>query len=383
MKALTDAVFALVGGVGLLVAVAGALGLGLARELPMGLVALSAVWLGLMPGLGLAALLGRGRAAFGVSGGVWALTFVLGMPLYFPGERREALTSGFAWLAAPLGAGPAQAGAQLGQVLADALGEEWMQGQTPPTPAQLPAEALQPEPPPILAAPALQVGTEDEIALPYEGTGRSVRIPVVFEGTNTEEHWMLFDTGATYTTVNERTLRSLGVVVPRDAPEITMQTANGEAQARVVLLPRLWLGGFAVEGVTVAVCEACGGEDHAGLLGLNVSGQFTVTLDHEREELLLRPRTGPVDRALDISQWVDLSAVATSWADGRVVVEVSALNRSPRAIASITVGILCGEDRFEAQLAALGAGAEVERRVSLPRGADCDPYQIKLDAARW
>ena len=42
----------------------------------------------------------------------------------------------------------------------------------------------------------------------------------------------------------------------------------------------------------VAVCEECGGKDSVGLLGLNVSGQFTVTLDPDRHEMVLKPLPG-------------------------------------------------------------------------------------------
>lgn len=383
MRALVAAGAALVGAGGLVVAVAVLLGLGTTRELPVALVVLGAVWVGLLPGLGLAQLLGGGRAAFGLGGGLWGLGLLLGLPLYLPGERANALAAGFGWLGAPLGPDAAQRMAGLGEALAQALGEEQLQGQPPPEPAESTPIAPAEPAPPALTAPAIQVGEQDEIALPYEGTGRSVRIPVVLEGAATLERWMLFDTGATYTTLGVDTLRALGVEVPRDAPEITLQTANGERSARVALVPRLWLGGFEVEGVTVAVCEECGGDDNAGLLGLNVSGQFTVTLDHGQQELILRPREGVLDRSLDISQWVDIEALATAWADGRVVVEVSAHNRSPRAVRGLAVGILCGEERFKAAVGEVPPGEERSRKVSLPRGTSCESYQIRLDSATW
>lgn len=111
--------------------------------------------------------------------------------------------------------------------------------------------------------------------------------------------------------------------------------------------------------------------------------EFTVTLDHGQQELILRPREGVLDRSLDISQWVDIEALATAWADGRVVVEVSAHNRSPRAVRGLAVGILCGEERFKAAVGEVPPGEERSRKVSLPRGTSCESYQIRLDSATW
>ena len=94
----------------------------------------------------------------------------------------------------------------------------------------------------------------DEVALPYEGQGHSLAIPVQFKNA---EISMLFDTGASVTTLDEATLHRLGVKVPSDAPELKLRTANGERSARLVQVPELWIGGMKVAPVTVGVCEEC------------------------------------------------------------------------------------------------------------------------------
>jgi hypothetical protein len=233
-----------------------------------------------------------------------------------------------------------------------------------------------------VAAPAL---AEDEIALPYEGAGRSLRIPVVFDDVKGQGHelWMLYDTGATYSTLSEAALGRLGVPVPVDAPTIQMQTAGGEREARIVLLPRAWLGGFPVEGITVAVCEDCRADDHEGLLGLNVSGQFTVTVDPSRKEVVLRAREDDPDRHLDVAHWVKVAATATSWSDGRVEVEVQVDNRSDRRLRRLDAGIHCAEKSFRASVEGVLPGARGTSKVSLPRGSDCETYRVSIDEARW
>ncbi len=224
------------------------------------------------------------------------------------------------------------------------------------------------------------------MVLPYEGEGSSLRIPVVLEGPGgrTDDVWMLYDTGASYTTVDRRTLRRLGVRVPADAPEITVRTAGGERRARLALLDRVWLGGFEVRRVTVSVCEACADDEDGtvGLLGLNVSGRFLVTTDHARRELLLRPRGHDGDATLDISPWLKVSASAVQWSDGRVDVEVRAANRAPWPVAEADVEIRC-DRTWTAHLRDLPAGGEAREQVALPVGADCDPYTVALARAAW
>jgi hypothetical protein len=163
---------------------------------------------------------------------------------------------------------------------------------------------------------------------------------------------------------------------------VTVRTAGGERQTRLVLLPRIWVGGFEVEGVTVGVCDECVGGDTVGLLGLNVSGRFLVTVDQARHEILLRPRTGAEDRTVDITHWVDLSAEATRYGDGRIEVAVQVENRSDRRIHTADVEINCNQS-FVAALEDLAPRKRVETVVSLPPGTDCSKYTIRLDRGTW
>ncbi len=365
----------------LAVAMSSLFGLGLLRHASPVALLLAPMGVVLLPCLGLASLFhNRPRGlAFGLW--VWPLVVLLGLPAYFPGERAEALSTGMGVAASVHGPETAETAATWGATVATWLGPE-------PEIARLPAEPIQADPevvaPPRGPEEALQ---EDEVALPYEGEGRTLRIPVTFETRHGDlvETWMLFDTGATFTTLDEATLDALGVDVPPDAPEVTLHTANGERQARLVLLDKAWLGGFPVGGVTIAICEACSSAETgvAGLLGLNVSGQYTVTLDHDRQEMVLRPRETGSDRHLDIGPWLDIEATATAWPDGRVEVEVEAANRAPRDVTRAEVGIGCADDRFTATLSEVHSGDRRRTRVSLPRGTRCETYRVTLENAHW
>ncbi len=361
-------------------------GLGLLRELPVGLVVTVAA-LGLLLPLAVGASLIRERAlgsSLGFLLGPW-IGLVL-LPAYFPGERDDALAAGSVIFAQPLSIDPST----LPMDALDALLPSPVEGRLVPAAASEVVASEPPDrvplPPPRDADPELpeqDALPEDAVVLPYEGTGRSLSVPATFvAGDREAEVWMLFDTGATITTVDSDTLRELGVRVPSDAPSLTVRTANGEREARVVLLDRVWIGGFAVEGVSVSVCDECSDDRTIGLLGLNVSGRFLVTVDQARKEIVLQPRAGAEDRSVDISPWLDIRAQASRWPDGRVEVEIAVDNRADREVQDTRIHIDCGE-RFEATFEAIAPEGSAETIVSLPRGAECEEYTVSLGEARW
>jgi len=363
-----------------LLAFAQLVGLGVLREGPGWAIAVGAACLLVLP---VAALSGFGKHRIESLAGAalaWPIAVLVGLPVWFPGERTDALTTGLAHLAAP--AGQSEAGAAAGTWIGEFMGDESLAGRPPAELVEAVednvrlSEAVVPE--------RRRVENMDEIALPYEGSGRSLRIPVVFENDGVEQELsMLYDTGATYTTLTPAALADLGVDIPDDAPEITVNTAGGERAARIVLVDTVWLGGFPVDGVTLAVCEECGGDDEAGLLGLNVSGNFTITIDPGVRELVLEPLPQPRDRHLDITHWIDIGATATGWSDGRVEVEVQADSQVDRPVRDIDVSVECADKRFTAEVPSLAPGAHEEARISLPRGTNCETYTIRLAEAYW
>lgn len=361
---------ALGGLVPLSIAAAALIGLGLVRSAAPGVVAMSTALLLGLPMLGIAATAGRGPGATVAALWVWPLALLMGLPSYFPGEVPDAIISGFATFGAPGGRDAAATLGLFGKSVAGAV-DAFPQGKAPPPLAG---------PPELVCPPASIVTNGDQVALPYEGEGHSLTIPVQFGET---EFPMLFDTGASLSTLSNKALRTLGIAVPADAPEVTLRTANGPRSARLVLVPQVWIGGFGVSGVTVGVCDECADHDTRGLLGLNVSGQFLVTLDTARKEVVLQQRPGSSDRLVDIGPWLDVEAKAAIYPDERVEVTVTGTNRATRTIATATVGVTCGDQTFVVTLADVGAGATRSEVASLPRGTVCDAYHVTLDGATW
>jgi clan AA aspartic protease (TIGR02281 family) len=345
------------------------LGLGAARHGPPLLVALTATVFTLVPPLGLGALVGR-RGALGASLVAWCVAAFLSLPLYFPGERRDAMATGFALAGQLFGIEPQEALVARLDAMAPV-----------PDSQPVPAKASEPAVPVL---PPSQATLPDQVALPYEGRRNTLLLPISIESRRNRDHelWMLFDTGATLTTLTTDDLADIGVRVTSESPTVTMHTAAGERTARLVLLDQIWIGGFPVDGVTVSVCDACADERSSGLLGLNVSGQFLVTLDTVRHELVLQPRTGKPDRTLDVQPWVDIQGNATRWPDGRAEVEVSVENRADRKIDELVVHVAC-DRTFEARLVNVPPRGSASTLLSLPRGASCERYSLALDSASW
>lgn len=355
-------------------------GLGVIRELPNWAISSSSLLLILLPTMGIAALFKNRLFGFALALWIWPTSLFVGLPLYFPGERGDAMVSGAAWLASIGGTNLELRAARSVQRLADALGEGTELASLPAKNA----ESVQAFLHPIFRDDGSDPMGE-QVFLPYEGSDRERKVAVTLEGPNgqTEEVWMLFDTGATLTTVHPDVLRRLGAEPTASNPIMRFQTANGERKDSVSLLDRVWMSGLGVEGVSVASCTRCATGGTVGLLGLNVSGQFQVTLDPARRVIILVPNNAVPDRQIDVSPWVDLDGNFRSWADGRIDLDIHAENQSERAIQELRLSIQCGGQEFGASLGGILPHSTREERIALPRFTDCSDGQISLASARW
>jgi hypothetical protein len=375
-----------------LLAVACVSGLALAHSVSPVAALLAAGALALLPAAGVAGLLGGSGRAWLFAATVWPLCLLVAMPHYLPGERARAIDTGLRWLTSPLGDATAGSIAVAANAALALLGED--RSPLPPLATPAPEETCAgADPRPTIAEGEIVAAAPSEVAEPgirlaYEGDGRSLRLPVVIDGPDFSARFaLLFDTGATFTTLSSAALEQLGVRIAPDAPRVTMRTANGEIEAPLALIDGVWLGEGAeatvVEWVTVAACDSCSGPESDGLLGLNVSGQFRVALDHARHQLELRPRSQPADRHLDVGPWLELHSDGRRWWDGRVEVELAAHNFSPRAVERLVVELDCGGAAFAVQIGDVEAGGDSSTQVSLPRGTDCSHHRLSLRSARW
>ena len=149
------------------------------------------------------------------------------------------------------------------------------------------------------------------------------------------------------------------------------------------MLDRIWLGGFEVDGATVAICDSCTSNgEHAGLLGLNVSSRFLITLDTARREVILEPRDD-VRAHLDVRPWLDLEGRGSSWPDGRTEVNITARSLADRPLGQAAVEVRCDEERFELPMGPFAPLETLEVQATIPPPADCDPFTIDLASGHW
>lgn len=153
-----------------------------------------------------------------------------------------------------------------------------------------------------------------EIAIPFSAAGNAILMNVELRGPAGRVALpYLFDTGASFTTVNTKTAEKLGLDVPASAPTLQFNTASGPRESRMVYLPALRLGDTVLEGLLVSVCDGCVNERTEGLLGLNVMREFFVQMDYQAERMHLIPRQheGRPNRAYDIGPTVKLDVEGT------------------------------------------------------------------------
>lgn len=294
----------------------------------------------------------------------WSLVlFQVLLPVYFPGERTHGFRTGVGLLG-----GHAELPGDLAAQLPDE--PELARPAAPDAP-----EVVEPDLPPPL--------DEEALAIPYEGDGRRMAVPVVFrEGDRELEVVMMFDTGATYTTLASADLERLGIRVGPDAPTIELHTANGVRTADLVRVDEVWLGNLPVRNVTIATCESCASGTTAGLLGLNVSGGFNLQIDADRREVGFRPRAR-FDRQLDVKVFTALSATFERLPGGRVEVVASLENPTDVPIDSMVVQVACPEGEWTVDLGAVPPGESVSQRRALPPHPRCDGYDLSIHEATW
>jgi predicted aspartyl protease len=304
-------------------------------------------------------------AAFFATLFAWSLCVLCGFPLFFPGERGEAIGTGVAIVGVP----------------------SFVESAVSAIERQLPTLGHARRPPPVARRQdAVSVGDASprQIELATEPVGNALVVTVTFEGRLGKRVTlrMLLDTGASFTTLTRSALEQIGLPVDDASPVVKLGTAAGEVLAHLALVDRVLLNSTEIPAVTIAVCDACESHDVAGLLGLNVLGHFLVTLDGAHQRVLLERRPGAANRALDVSPWLKVRALATSWLDGRVEVDVTVTNDADRLIGDAEVAIRC-DTTFVAELHDVPARGTASTLVRLPRGVRCDDYTAPLERATW
>jgi predicted aspartyl protease len=299
---------------------------------------------------------------------IWSLALFLLMPVYFPGERAQALQTGLSLvgidtsqtsLLSAIQSLPDNPGLHVPQVAREA--------------ATL-----------VDDAPPLTFRISDtQMALPFEGRGRSMTIPVVFRHGNRElEVQMMLDTGATYTTLPRQLLEELNVSGSATPPALTLHTANGTREADIHLVDQIWLGDLSLENIAVTECESCEYDDSVGLLGLNITGGYNLNIDADQRIVTLEERPS-FSRHLDIKPFVKLNARFRELRSGRVEIDASVQNPTDLYVSEVVAAVQCAGETWTVPIGPIEPGDKVMEQRLLPEHMDCEQYTISMHSARW
>jgi clan AA aspartic protease (TIGR02281 family) len=245
------------------------------------------------------------------------------------------------------------------------------------------------ETPPVVVAPPppLPTTTLHEVAVPLERRGSSYYVGARLN--ERQEVSFLYDTGASLSTVNQATLAQLGVPIPPDAPTQRTQTANGTVEQALVVLDTLDVGDVRIAGgFTVSVCEPCADGRKVGLLGLNFSRRFLVTLDEGAKKLRLVPRADLLDHRFDVEPFLAYEGVRGQVRGGSFYVTGTVRNRSPRTAVRVRVaGVLVDSSdkelgRISGAVGTVPAGGTVQFSIHGP-ARKFDKFYIELESADW
>jgi len=230
-----------------------------------------------------------------------------------------------------------------------------------------------------------------EVRVRFQRRGAAVIIPVTLHGpSGSAEVQMLFDTGASLTTLNGATLRRLGVIVSPGDPTIETHTANGTARRIITTIDGVTLGGARIDRpVTVAYCEPCAKDEVVGLLGLNVLRRFAVTLDDEAGQVVLRSRrTGhPQGELADIRPFVEIHDPRGVWRGPLLTVTARLENRAPRGVRYVKLAAVVSDGAQEGRVwgevrdvPARGTVAVKLEGLSPVKGAR---FELRVERADW
>ena len=122
----------------------------------------------------------------------------------------------------------------------------------------------------------------DAVIIPISSS-RSLKATCMIDGRKQQE--FIVDTGATYTAIPADTATQLGYDL-RDAPRVTVRTANGLIAVPRIRLQSVSLEGYSVRNLTALALPTNLGP-RSGLLGLNFLNHFRFSVDAQRGEFRL------------------------------------------------------------------------------------------------
>jgi hypothetical protein len=347
-----------------LIAFAAFVGLGGARQSSPEAVALSAIAVIYLPPLTVALLAPSRRVGvFGISTAGWAAVMLSIVPVYFPGEREDAVATGIGMLLRSADWEDMAQAVSTRLADADASAEEVVTSlrlTAPPADDDRPSEKHAPLP---WRAP--------------DDRGLLVRARL---GSHTSDAWMRRDPSREFTALHPDLLRALAPADPSSQVEVATPVDGGSALVPLLVLDSLGLGPLSLDRVGVVPCADCAPE--TGILGRNVLDAFHWEDQPEQQATLATALQAP-NRATDARPFVAVAGRFVRFPGGLVQVKLGVENRSTALLRDAVIAVECGPHAWTIDLGAVGPGERVFARRRLPEHSRCAAYRAELERARW
>ena len=259
----------------------------------------------------------------------------------------------------------------------------------PDEPEQAPAEDAAKAPRIQISSQGLSAQGAGAVVLKFKRRGASMFVETKVHG---KRAFFLVDTGASTSTLTPSFARKIGALPDSRAPTMVVQTANGRRRTSLGLMRSLRFGGRTHRNVTFSLCPSCGGRSPwgapvVGLLGMNVLGRYTMSIDEARGTIKLVPGLGFSNRRADVRHWVKLKPLRVFQArkSKKMFLEVAVMNRSKSSISSLEVLIQCeGSNGLKESSASDSVGPGASKRIRIPWDSGCKKQSgLDIKKATW
>jgi aspartyl protease len=135
---------------------------------------------------------------------------------------------------------------------------------------------------------AIQISGTGAITIPVRINGNKVSVPVTFNnGTSSVSGYLALDTGADQTMISKRMARDLRI--PALGSGVS-SGIGGAARTEFGRVESMKVGKLLVKNVAVSILDFSNDPRYEGLLGFDFLGRFQMSLDSDKQVMVLTPR---------------------------------------------------------------------------------------------
>jgi clan AA aspartic protease (TIGR02281 family) len=227
-------------------------------------------------------------------------------------------------------------------------------------------------------------------AIPYEYANGSIIIEGLIKrnGSSVPVRFIL-DTGASITTISVETARKLGIGAGGDGASLDVQTAGGGTSYPVAILDSITIGDHSIGPVSVALCDPCAAQGTVGLLGMNFTSNFHMTINNKQAKIRLTPVDKWVDRKQEIEPFIEVSGLGGALGKERLIISANVTNLSPLALSDLVFEckVLDGQgrtvDTHREGLNMLKSREMKKIEISMPPHSNVSNFKWELQRAFW